>query len=256
MEKNHTLHDLVLAGVRWELCDKKNEECEMRNEGLTNDKPDSSFLIPRSVSPIITPVVSTSDSLAAALAAAQGATNFEELCAAIEKFPHPLKQFSKTILPRLIPHSSFLTIITDAPTSDDEQAGAIMSGAAGDLLDKMLGAIGMKRDDVAIIPLLFWRTPGGRSATPEELSLARQFVMRAIELSREPRTENREPKAIILTLGSVAQREVGSWLPAFDSWLLAHNIPHPNMIILKPELKKDAWAVLQEIQNILQNDKK
>ena len=56
----------------------------------------------------------------------------------------------------------------------------------------MINAIGMSRENVFVMPMLFWRTPGGRTPTNEELALARPFVNRALELI--------QPRAI-LTLG-------------------------------------------------------
>ena len=125
----------------------------------------------------------------------------------------------------------------------------MLSGAAGELFDKMIGAIGMSRTTVSISPILFWRTPGGRTPTRMELDLARPFVNRLVELL--------EPK-VIITLGTLAAAEIAG----ID---LMHNhgaetvgqggirifsIYHPNYLILKTAAKQDVWAVLQKLQNL------
>ena len=66
-------------------------------------------------------------------------------------------------------------------------------------MDKMLSAIGLSREVVSIVPMVFWRTPGGRSPSRSELDLARPFVDRVIELLH-PR--------VILTLGTLPATEL------------------------------------------------
>jgi DNA polymerase len=116
----------------------------------------------------------------------------------------------------------------------------------------MLNAINLSRDNVSIVPILFWRTPGGRTATDTEIELARPFVWRAIELLA--------PRAI-LTMGTLAAREiVGVKLPDATG-KLSHTasdiavmpIYHPSFLMLKPDSKRAAWVALQELQNLLKN---
>ena len=124
-----------------------------------------------------------------------------------------------------------------------------MSGAAGEMLDKMLGAIGITRDQVSIIPLVFWRAPGGRTVTEEEYALAKPFALRAMDFAKVSGIRNQEP--VVLALGSNIEKHIT------DTWSLIPDtfftIPHPNYLILKPDAKKDAWAELQKIQNLLQS---
>jgi DNA polymerase len=200
----------------------------------------------------VAPVVNTSDALDAARAAATAATNFDELCTAIDCCNHPLKSFAKTIPPHFA--SCAVTIITDSPSGDDEASNKILSGASGDLLDKMLSAVGLSRESVAIVPLVFWRPAGGRTPSREELDLARPFVSRAIELV-QPR--------IALTLGSLAATEFAdAKLPAQHGEVFPGAgfsiIPifHPNYLLLKPDAKKPVWDALQKMQNLLQSAEK
>jgi DNA polymerase len=98
--------------------------------------------------------------------------------------------------------------------------------------------------------MLFWRTPGGRTPTREEIDLARPFVDRAIEMLN-PR--------LVLTLGSLPATEIGNVQIARDHGKvidLANGIKliamyHPNYILLKPSAKREAWAALQDAQKLL-----
>ncbi|MCL2757813.1 MAG: uracil-DNA glycosylase [Alphaproteobacteria bacterium] len=256
---NYSLQDLVLVGVKWELSETpppfRKENLELKTESLDNNKSQISKLsATEAAAAPVTPVVNASDALDAARAAAENANSFEELCAVIESCDHPLKSFAKTIRPQISNLKSQITIITDSPSGDDDDAGRILSGAAGDLLDKMLSAIGLSREIATIVPLVFWRPAGGRTPTREELDLCRPYVDRAIELSG--------PK-VVLTLGVLAAAEIANAkLPAQHGEIFQLSecsvIPifHPNYLLLKPDAKKPVWDILQKMQNLLQTCEK
>lgn len=241
----NSLRDLFLAGVKWELTENLNGPAPTEN--IKSDNP-----IIMSQTTIVPPVapINTDAAVKGAAMAAKKATDFDSLNSAIQNTAHPLQRLSKnTVLPNLT--SKSLMIITDFPSVDDDDSGQLLTGAAGQLLDKMLGAIGMNRAGISMIPLVFWRPPGGRTPTDEELEISRPFVHRAIELA--------EPTAI-LTLGTLAAFEIaGAKLPAghgkpaelkpndTDSAIRVIPIFHPNYMLLKPEAKKPVWEALQNL---------
>jgi DNA polymerase len=114
----------------------------------------------------------------------------------------------------------------------------------------MLNAVGESRDTVSMIPIIFWRTPGGRTPSQNELDMARPFVDKAIELIK-PR--------VILTLGTLPATQIAnvnltkSHGIAIELENGATCVPifHPNYLILKPAAKRDVWNALQNVQNIL-----
>ncbi|MBR6364153.1 MAG: uracil-DNA glycosylase [Alphaproteobacteria bacterium] len=242
------LKDLILAGVKWELSDDSIGFNEMISHPAPT--PERTRTV-ASVVPPISPVVPMSVDTAVAMATRP--TTIDSLLRMILEFNHPLRTgVSNVVLPHAATNPNGVMIITDIPSSDDDACGQILSGGTGELLDKMMGAIGMSRETVSISPLLFWRTPGGRTPSRTELDLSRPFVNRFIELT-EPR--------IIITLGTIAASE-------FAGIDLIHNhgaetilpnnihvfsIYHPNYIILKPDTKRDVWAVLQNVQKLLKN---
>ena len=199
--------------------------------------------------PPISPVQTVSESTAVAMAARP--TDLDSLCRMIAEFNHPLRGgATNVVLPWVAPKPNGLVIVTDMPGADDDATGKILSGPTGELMDKMLAAINMSREMVSIIPMLFWRTPGGRGPSRDEIILARPFVDRAIEMLA-PR--------VILAIGSLPATELGNIQIArdhgkiveLDNGIKLVAMYHPNYILLKPAAKRDAWSVLQNIENLL-----
>lgn len=249
-----TLHDLDLAGVTWELTDVPISvpSSTIVSTDMPSAHSDSVIAeIGRTVSvvPPIAPVQTIS--LDTVRAMASRPSDMATLNRMIGEFNHPLRATAtNTVLPHV--GQGGLLIVTDIPGSDDDASGDILSGAVGELLNKMLSAIGLGRDSVSIVPMVFWRTPGGRTPTRLELDLSRPFVDRAIELL--------QPN-VILTLGTLPAMElVGVNLGK------SHGVPvsmangstlvpiyHPNYLLLKPAAKRDVWNALQNVQNILKS---
>ena len=149
--------------------------------------------------------------------------------------------------------SSQIMIIGEAPTSEEDRTGRPFLGQSGELLEKMLHAIGLERsNDYYLTNILPWRPPGNRKPTETEISICMPFVKRHIELFA--------PKMIIL-LGSLPLRNLihqdhgvlkshGKW---YDYNLEDKKVPlmaifHPNYLIQQPAAKKAAWKDLQEIK--------
>lgn len=244
------LRDLVLAGVRWELCDWPGQTNSVAPAASVVTSATGAVRTPVGVVPPIAPVQSMSVQTAAAMAARPG--DMAALNRMIAEFNHPLRVgATNVVLPHVAPQPNGLVVLTDIPGADDDATGRILSGAAGDLMDKMLAAIGMSRENVSIVPLIFWRTPGGRVPTDEELDLTRPFVDRALELMGT---------RIVLTLGThAAALFAGVKLPAGHGVAISRDgravvpIFHPNYLLLKPTAKRDAWTALQNVQKLLKN---
>ena len=73
-------------------------------------------------------------------------------------------------------------LIGEGPGADEDRVGKPFVGRAGQLLDRMLAAIGLDRTKVYIANVVPWRPPGNRTPTPQELALCLPFVRRQIEL--------------------------------------------------------------------------
>ncbi len=243
------LRDLVLSGVQWELSETTTV---LPAKAPTIAQESSVTPVSRSQNTIVPPIAPVQTmSLDTVRSMAMRPTDIESLNRMIVEFNHPLKSAAtNTVLPHA--GQGKMLILTDMPSSDDDETGVALSGASGELMDKMLAAIGLSRKDVSVVPMLFWRTPGGRSPSAQELELARPFVDRAIELIA-PR--------VILSLGTLPALEY-----AQVNLAKSHGVPvemengavfvpifHPNYLILKPAAKRDVWTALQNVQNILKN---
>lgn len=88
-------------------------------------------------------------------------------------------------------------IIGEAPGGDEDRMGLPFVGAAGQLLDKMLAAIGLDRQHVYITNILPWRPPGNRTPSSEEVALLWPFLRRHIQL--------KSPQVILALGGSSAK---------------------------------------------------
>lgn len=243
---NHALEDLNMAGVRWELSETAlkhtpNQRPIQQTFETNNVKSEKPVIVPPAA-PITLDTVKSM---------VERPTDTESLIRMITEFNHPLRGgATNVVLPNIASKPNGLLIITDFPSTEDDLSGHILSGAAGEMTDKMLSAIDMSRENVSIVPLLFWRTPGGRTPSREELDLSIPFVNKIIEMLA-PR--------VIITFGTLATTEItknnlsdvhGSEIAHADGVTV---IPmyHPNYLILKPSAKKDVWAALQNVQKLL-----
>lgn len=255
---DYTLRDLELAGIKWELADTPimtpKPQKPVETTPITPRQTSATIIaeIGRGANAVVPPVAPAQTmSMDTVRAMAARPTDMNTLNRMIGEFNHPLRTTAtNTVCPHI--GNGKLMIITDIPSSEDDATGQILTGANGELMDKMLNAIGENRQTTSIVPMLFWRTPGGRTPTREELDMARPFVDRAIEIIR-PR--------VILTLGTLPATEI-----AGINLAKAHGTPttqengvvimpifHPNYLILKPAAKRDVWNALQNVQNILKN---
>ncbi len=252
------LNDLDLAGVCWELTDMPimaPRTMPAPDTPAIPTRPTSATIVAEigrgatSVVPPIAPIQTMSIDTVRAMA--MRPNDMATLNRMIGEFNHPLRATAtNTVLPHV--GNGKLLILTDIPGPDDDASGNVLSGATGELMDKMLAAIRLSRADASIIPMVFWRTPGGRTPTRDEMDMTRPFIDRAIELL-SPR--------VILTLGTLPAVEMAGvnlakshGMPVtLENGVTCVPIYHPNYLILKPAAKRDVWNALQNMQNILKS---
>jgi DNA polymerase len=138
-------------------------------------------------------------------------------------------------------------LIGEAPGADEDRQGEPFVGRAGQLLNTMLRAIGLRREEVYIANILKCRPPGNRDPRPEEVACCEAFLLRQIELVR-PR--------IILALGRIAAQtllvtaEPIGRLRGRRHRFRETGIPlvvtyHPAYLLRSPLQKRQAWKDLQ-----------
>ena len=74
-------------------------------------------------------------------------------------------------------------LVGEAPGGDEDRIGKPFMGRSGQLLDRMLAAIGLDRTQVYIANVVPWRPPGNRTPTPQEVAICKPFIARQIELA-------------------------------------------------------------------------
>ena len=150
-------------------------------------------------------------------------------------------------------------LIGEAPGRDEDQQGIPFVGRAGQLLNKMLLAINLQREDVYITNVVNWRPPDNRTPNDEEILEFLPFLQRQIDIIK--------PKFIFL-LGGVAAKAIlstplalgklrGKW-HEYKSLNLDESIPtiasyHPAFLLRSPQYKKHSWEDLQMLQDKLKN---
>lgn len=146
-----------------------------------------------------------------------------------------------------------LLFVGEAPGADEDAQGRPFVGRAGQLLTKIIDAMGLKREDVYICNILKCRPPENRNPLPEEIAACEPFLIRQIEAIR-PR--------MICALGSFAAHTLlKSEAPItllrgrFHSY---HGIPlmptyHPAYLLRNPGAKKMVWEDVQMIMKALRD---
>lgn len=189
-------------------------------------------------------------SVALARQLAAGAATITELKAAIDGFEGcTLRGGARQAVFARGPEAAPLMVIGDAPTSEDDAAGAPFTGAAGRLLDRMLAAIGMA-EQAFITNAVFWRLGSAPHPSPDDCAACAPFLERAIQLVA--------PRALLL-LGAGAARAVlgreegilqlrGRWLDhvsGADAQATPALVTYaPAFLLTQPTAKGSAWRDL------------
>jgi DNA polymerase len=144
-----------------------------------------------------------------------------------------------------------LMFIGEAPGADEDQQGEPFVGRAGQLLNNMIKAMGLRREDVYIANVIKCRPPGNRAPERDECETCSPFLMRQIAVIK--------PK-VIVALGAVAAKTLlainapmselrGHWYD-FRGTKLAVTY-HPAFLLRDPRQKKETWKDLQMVMKDL-----
>ena len=147
---------------------------------------------------------------------------------------------------------SGILVVGPMPTADDDRDGIPFSGKQGELLARMLAAIGLDRTKCLISHTIPWRPPGNRMPTSPEMEICRPFIERQIALVK--------PQHILL-LGNFAtkffidspeniQTLRGKWRDITVAGISIPALPtlHPSDLMTAPISKRLAWADLLEFK--------
>jgi len=212
------------------------------------------------------PIAVSSPSLAESLGeAAQSARRLAATAETVEALSALIAQFDGCSLKSTATNTVFIDgnpgapvmIIGEAPGADEDRIGRPFVGRAGQLLDRMLAAIGLDRSNVLITNVVYWRPPGNRTPTAAEIASCLPFVFRLITLVR--------PKVLVLSGGTAAAallpqgqgitRLRGRWfdlaVPGLDQPVPTLPMFHPSFLLRTPKRKREAWRDLLSLRTRL-----
>ena len=195
--------------------------------------------------------------VAAAERAAAGAADLAALRGALESYEHcELRRGARSLVFGDGTPGAPLMILGEAPGREEDSEGRPFAGPAGRLLDRMLAAIGRDRADpdparaVYLADVLPWRPPGNRAPTADEMAMLAPFARRHVALAA-PRVVVPMGNAALAALtgrtgiarlrGTRLEAEGRTALPTFN----------PSYLLRSPERKREAWADLQAIRDLL-----
>jgi uracil-DNA glycosylase family 4 len=187
-----------------------------------------------------------------AKALAAGAATLEELKNSLDNFDAcGLKATATQLVFSDGAPNARLMLVGEAPGGDEDRVGRPFVGRAGQLLDRMLAAIGLDRTKVYIANVVPWRPPGNRTPTLQETAICLSFIQRQIELV--------DPDLLVCLGASSAQtllgvkegitRVRGQWFDyqSGERTIKALAMLHPAYLLRQPAQKRAAWRDLRAL---------
>ncbi len=148
-----------------------------------------------------------------------------------------------------------LMFVGEAPGAEEDRQGKPFVGRAGQLLDRMLAAIGLDRTQVYIANIIPWRPPGNRDPSPAEISVCQPFITRQIELV-DPDvlvSIGRFSAQTLLGVRDGILKSRGRWMTyrVGDKEIRAMATLHPAYLLRSPAQKKLSWRDFKAIRAAL-----
>ncbi len=168
----------------------------------------------------------------------------------------PLHQGRNTIVHTEGQANARLMFVGEAPGADEDASGRPFVGRAGQLLNKIIEAIGLKRDDVLIGNVNRCRPPGNRTPTTEEAHTCKPFLLREINIARPD---------VIVVLGNTAMKNlldtkegITRLRGQFQDYRGIKVMPtfHPAYLLRDPSKKREVWEDMKKVRDYLNETKK
>lgn len=208
--------------------------------------PSPSALPPADAAPVLTegspaaPPLDTPDIRLASLHAIAQKVAACRLCALCEKRKQTVPGQGHALSPDIL-------FVGEAPGADEDEQGLAFVGAAGQLLTKMIAAMGYTRDEVFIANICKCRPPNNRPPAPDEMQACLPYLRAQIAVIR-PR--------VIVALGATAVKGLLDSSMGISKlrgiWTSYAGVPlmptyHPAYLLRLPQAKKDAWEDLKKV---------
>ena len=195
-------------------------------------------------------------------------SSFEDSADKIDKLENSFKNFNGCNLKKTATNfinfqgskKADILFIDGTPDTEEDKVGKSFVSAKGDLFEKMLNAIDLKKDDIFIANAIPWRPPGNRYPTEEEIKICRPFIFNLIKILK--------PK-IIVCLGEISTNQIldlkqsvvktrGKWhflkpnsINEFDSEYNPYVLPTLNIsyLLARPDMKRQAWEDMKLLRD-------
>ena len=147
-----------------------------------------------------------------------------------------------------------LVLIADAPGAEDDRTGAAFSGPPGQMLDRVLGSIGLDRSAMLLTHLVPWRPPGSRAPNEAEVQACLPFLHRLLALTRPRRIllVGAGPAKALAGATEGVRRLRGRWLPVAvegaEAPAQALALPPQDHWMRSASAKRSLWADLLELR--------
>lgn len=216
---------------------------------------------PQPVRPAANPALAADAAKIAASAAelAAGAGTLDELRARLDAFEGcALRATATQLVFEDGNRQARIVLVGEAPGAEEDREGRPFVGRAGQLLDRMLGSIGLDRDHVYICNTVPWRPPGNRTPTPQEVAACLPFTRRQVELV--------DPDILICVGAPSMQALLGvkdGILKTRGRWMTyrtTRDIPamamlHPAYLLRVPAQKRLAWRDLRALRRVIDGER-
>lgn len=147
-----------------------------------------------------------------------------------------------------------LMFVGEAPGEEEDRQGEPFVGRAGQLLTKIIEAIGLARSDVYIANVIKCRPPGNRNPEPDEVARCEPFLFRQIDTIKPTvivalgkfaaQSLLRSTDPITRLRGRVYQYRGAQLIPTF----------HPAFLLRNPSAKREVWEDMKKVRSILEGD--
>lgn len=248
-------YDDALAALRWQI-ELGADECI--GDGPVNryalaEAPRAAPPPQRQAAPPPLPAAAAADPVALARDAADRSGDLAALAMAMEAAPSALKPAARRFVFADGNPAARLMIVGEAPGREEDLEGRPFVGRAGQLLDRMLAAIGLDRAhpaaerSVYITNVLPWRPPANRTPEPAEIAQFLPFLERHIRLAA--------PDVLLLMGNTPCQALLGrvGITRLRGQWTEVLGIPavptlHPAYLLRNPAAKREVWADLLDLK--------
>jgi uracil-DNA glycosylase family 4 len=204
---------------------------------------------------VATPPPAPDAAVMAAREAARSAASLDELRAILDRFEGcSLKGSASRLVFADGTPGSRLMFVGEAPGAEEDKQGLPFVGRSGQLLDRMLKAIGLERQQVYIANIVPWRPPGNRTPTPVETQICLPFIQRQIELSNPDVlvTVGQPSTGALLGVQGIMKNR-GRWFPYQTGTREIRAMPmlHPAYLLRSPIGKRLSWRDMLAIKKAL-----